>query len=99
MIHGIHIINFQSHEKSELVFTPGVNVITGSSDSGKSAILRAIQWLCTNRPLGNSFIQWSSKKCMVELQTSDIVVGRSKTKSENFYHFNGADLLAGRSSN
>lgn len=95
MLSKIMINNFQSHEKSELIFTPGVNVITGSSDSGKSAILRAIQWLCTNRPLGNSFIQWGSKKCMVEFQTNDLLVGRSKTKSENFYHFNGADLLAG----
>jgi DNA repair exonuclease SbcCD ATPase subunit len=35
---------------------PGVNVIVGKSDSGKTAILRAIRWVVFNRPSGDGFV-------------------------------------------
>ena len=55
MIKKVVIENFQSHKNTELEFVPGVNVIAGQSDSGKSAILRALQWALWNRPSGFSF--------------------------------------------
>jgi len=55
MISKLRLINFQSHEDSELVFHPGFNVIVGPSDSGKTAIVRALEWLRKNRPAGDAF--------------------------------------------
>ena len=37
MISSVHIKNFQKHKDLSLEFTPGINVITGKSDAGKSA--------------------------------------------------------------
>lgn len=96
MIKSVRISNYQSHADTELEFHPGVNVLVGSSDSGKSAIFRAMSWVMTNRPLGNAFCRWGTKKTQVELTIdSDTTIGRTKSKSENNYLFQGRDLLAG----
>lgn len=62
MIKSIVLQNFQSHKDTTLDLHPGVNLICGSSDSGKSSIIRALKWLATNRPLGDGFVSWGSKK-------------------------------------
>jgi len=49
MIKEIEIKNFQSHVYSKIQLHPGVNVITGSTDSGKSSVIRASKWLIQNR--------------------------------------------------
>lgn len=44
-------------------FHPGVNVIIGSSNSGKTSILRALYWAVYNRPSGLSFVShWNRDK-------------------------------------
>ena len=55
MIRTIELRNFQSHKNTLLNLHPGVNIITGSSDSGKSSIIRALKWVIWNRPLGDDF--------------------------------------------
>lgn len=55
MLKTIGIKNFQSHKKTLLKLSPGVNVIVGRSTTGKSAIVRALRWLITNRPSGAPF--------------------------------------------
>jgi len=61
MIKQLIIHNFQSHADTVLDLDLGVNLITGQSDSGKTAIIRALKWLATNRPLGDGFRSWGSK--------------------------------------
>lgn len=39
------LTNFQSHERSVLRLVPGVNVIQGDNDVGKTALLRGIEYL------------------------------------------------------
>lgn len=53
------IENFQSHIKTTIEPAPPgqLTVITGPSDSGKTAILRALRWLLVNEPDGDSFIR------------------------------------------
>ena len=48
MIKSLHIQNFQSHKKTTLKFHKGINVVIGQSDSGKSAIIRALNWTINN---------------------------------------------------
>ena len=44
--------NFQSHKEVLVEFVPGVNVILGSSNVGKTALLRLLKLIWKNRPLG-----------------------------------------------
>lgn len=55
MIDSITLRNFQSHKLSTFEFSPGVNVIAGASDQGKSSIIRALKWIAENRPAGDAF--------------------------------------------
>lgn len=48
MISEIKIHNFQSHPDTHIRLDPGVNVFIGSSDHGKSAVLRAVKWVIDN---------------------------------------------------
>lgn len=62
MIDYIHIRHFQVHRDLKIVLTGGVNALTGTSDVGKTSVIRALRWLAFNRPLGKSFQSWGSKK-------------------------------------
>lgn len=86
MINSLHIANFQSHKESQLDFAPGLNVILGQSDSGKTAILRALYWIYANRPSGEGFRSWfaGNKETMAILDTDDFHITRQRGK-ENRY--------------
>lgn len=73
MIHFKKLIikNFQSHVHTELDFHPGLNVFVGPSDSGKSAILRALRWVLFNYPRGTEHIRTGASSCEVILQLND----------------------------
>lgn len=43
---NLHLINFQNHSELEINFVNGVNVLYGNTDSGKSTIKHAIEFLC-----------------------------------------------------
>ena len=62
MFKSLGIQNFQGHQNTFVEFSRGLNVIAGSSDSGKSAILRSILWVIKNRPLGDAVKNWKSGK-------------------------------------
>ncbi|SEN43685.1 AAA family ATPase [Lihuaxuella thermophila] len=65
------IENFQSHVHTEIDFSQGLNVFVGPSDSGKSAILRALRWVLFNQPRGTDFIRTGAGKCRVSLTLTD----------------------------
>jgi DNA repair protein SbcC/Rad50 len=69
MIHFKKLIikNFQSHVHTELDFHSGLNVFVGPSDSGKSAILRALRWVLFNSPRGTEHIRIGANICEVAL--------------------------------
>lgn len=73
MIHFKKLIikNFQSHIHTELDFHPGLNVFVGPSDSGKSAILRALRWVLFNSPRGTEHIRIGANICEVALHLND----------------------------
>jgi len=86
MIREIRIRNFQSHKDTVLKFKRGVNVITGTSDSGKTALLRALKWLVWNRPLGDSFrSHWGGDTSVAVKLSNGTIVERFKGKSGDYY--------------
>ena len=88
MIKIIHIQNFQSHKDTLLELDPGVNIIVGSSDSGKTAIIRALRWLVWNRPGGDTFRSSWGGDTAVEVEVDNVLVRRGRTKILNYYQCN-----------
>lgn len=84
----MHIKNFQSHKDSHLDFHPGVDVIVGPSDSGKTAIIRALRWLVWNRPTGDAVRSWWGGDTEVSMSLPTSSISRIKGK-ENQYTLNG----------
>lgn len=103
MINSLEIKNFQSHINSILTFHPGVNIIIGSSDEGKSVILRVIEWIRNNRPMGLSYIShWNiDEKDNIEnsiigkIIIDDNEIIRKRTNCFNGYIVNNKVLETG----
>lgn len=90
MITRIELHNFQSHKDTVIDFTGGVNVITGESDNGKSAVIRAVRWVVENQPSGMDKVNssWNDgfkNPLSVKIYTEDGWVERIRTKSRNGY--------------
>lgn len=81
MIKAIRIRGFQSHIDTEAVFSPHLTVITGATDSGKTAILRAIRWIAFGEPGGEAFINDKTGQAIVEIVMDDDTVVRKTRKS------------------
>lgn len=97
MIRKITLHNIQSHKDSELELDKGINVIIGSSNNGKSAILRGLYWAKYNRPLGIDTLlsHWAydnkgnqKDDMLVTLENEYGVVTRKRTKNDNQYIVN-----------
>lgn len=85
-IKGMELINFQSHRMTQINFSQGLNVISGPSDNGKSAIIRALKWVLYNEPKGTDFIRQGENMCRVSITLNDnITIVRERTKSKNMY--------------
>jgi exonuclease SbcC len=91
MIKELKIRNFQSHKNTTLNFDPGVNVIVGATDVGKSAIIRALRWVVWNRPSGDSFRSNWDGTTKVGVLTDSHGVVRIKSDSENKYVLNDSE--------
>lgn len=91
-IKKVELVNFQSHNHTEIEFDRGLNVILGNSDAGKTAILRAIKWALYNEPKGDYFIRQGEREVSVKVTFSNgVIVERSRTPSKNSYYLLDAD--------
>ena len=85
-IKKIHLHNFQCHSDLSYEFSPRVNAITGESDRGKSAIIRAIRWVIFNKPDGLSMRKAGTPQVMVSLVLDDdTIVTRIKSNAISRY--------------
>ena len=103
MIKSLEIKNVQSHKDSKLIFSPGINALVGTSNNGKSAVLRALMWAITNRPLGTEILlsNWAydskgkqNEEMSVTVEKENSTLIRRKTKTNNEYVINGEVLEA-----
>ena len=92
MIKKIWLKNFQSHENTHLEFEKGINSIIGNSDSGKTAIIRALLWVFTNRPLGDSIISnWADEVAVGVRFSEGVEIIRRRNKDFNGYILKNRD--------
>jgi exonuclease SbcC len=87
MLERLRIKNFQAHSKLDVDFDPRVTCIVGSSDTGKSSIIRALLWLVTNKPSGKDFIRNGESSCSVRLECDGNKITRTRG-SDNTYKLN-----------
>ena len=101
MISKIELKNIQSHKDTTIELNPGINIIVGSSNNGKSTIMRAINWVTYNRPLGIDTLasHWilDKKGNLKDTMSASIFtddgysVTRKRTKDENQYIINNGE--------
>lgn len=97
-MHYVTLHNFQSHKDTVLELSPTVNSLEGVSDSGKSAVLRAMLWCLTNKPDGVAFASnWAKDKkgkLKEEVRVSIDNITRTRTAEVNGYtrYVPGKDL-------
>lgn len=84
-IRSVDLEEFQSHKSTHLELSDGLNIIYGSSDNGKSSIIRGIRWAVLNRPNGDDFRRHETKKTSVTLELDNFIVERRRTDSKNEY--------------
>lgn len=93
MIKSIHLQNFQSHADTILDLAPGVNLIVGPSDVGKTAVLRALRWVLYNRPGGTAFCRYDTRETAVAVSlTEGPTVERTRRGSVNLYTVDDLEL-------
>jgi recombinational DNA repair ATPase RecF len=68
--------NWMSHEHSVINFHPHINVITGTSDSGKSAIYRAIEYVYNMgqdgyRSFHSGWVRYKTSNATIQIKYSD----------------------------
>lgn len=63
----LQIRNFQCHEDLTIELSPGITVLSGDTEAGKSAVLRSLKWLVSNSPQGIGFIRGGAEKVTVSL--------------------------------
>ncbi len=92
MIKRIELKNFMSHKKSVIEPAEGLTVIVGENNSGKSAIVDALQVLCGNVK-GDYMVRHGEKECSVKVETSENDVVEWKRKGTTVsYNINGKDI-------
>lgn len=85
MLIAAGVYGYQSHVKTEVEFSSGINAFIGGSDEGKSAFVRALRWAIENKPLGDGFINWDFKpKDILEVTlefSEEVFIARQKNRS------------------
>jgi len=84
LIQQLILCNFQCWRDLTISLDP-VTVLVGTSDAGKSAVIRALRWLGLNQPRGLDYTTFGQKLCEVTATTSNGTVTRSRSSSFNGY--------------
>lgn len=94
-IDTLEITNFQNHEYLKITFDPELTTIIGPSDVGKSAILRALRWVCLNVPSGVAMLKDGSDGSECALSIDGHIIDRlRKSDGTNTYKLDGQEYKA-----
>ena len=89
MLLSLAIKNIQSHADTKIDFSNNITMFVGSGMSGKTAILRAINWVVNNTPNGTALIRDGEVEARVDMTVlSDgktRKITRLRNKTENCY--------------
>lgn len=94
MLQKLVLTNFQKHKKFVLPLNKTVTCIVGDNGSGKSSLLRALYFVCCNKPSGTHFIKSGETSVKVSLFCEEHKVTRLKSKQENSYRVDNKVLQA-----
>lgn len=83
MISKLILRNFQRWKKAEFDLGP-ITTIVGPTDSGKSAIVRALRLVLLNQPQGDFFIRHGASKCSVAIEVDGRVVKRKRGGTNSY---------------
>jgi hypothetical protein len=86
--------NFQAHKHLAIDLDPGVTTIIGPSDRGKSAVVRSLIWLMTNRPGGDAFIRDGEPEAAVSLTIDGRTITRRRGAAVNQYSLDNKQFEA-----
>lgn len=70
MIHAITLIDFLAHKHTEVRLGPGMNVLTGPNNCGKSAVVEGLRCVASN-PTPRHFIRHGAKEARVAVELDD----------------------------
>ena len=89
---SLKIEDFQSIGNAELEFIPGINLIVGQSNSGKTAILRAIDSVLTNPSYAKTFIKHhTNEACVTFSYENNNVSWKKSGKGGTTYNVNNEE--------
>ena len=90
MIKRIELVNFMSHEHTVIEPSDGLTVLIGPNNCGKSAVVSALQVLCSNPP-STYVLRHGTKECkiIVETDTGDRIIWSRKKSGSPKYEING----------
>ena len=90
----VTVENFQSIKRAE-IDVDGFTVITGSNNSGKTALMRAVRGAFQNTP-GTAFVRHGEDNCRVEIDLGDTNFSWEKGKKKPTYEIEGKVLNPGK---
>lgn len=90
MIKRIELVNFMSHEHTVIEPSAGLTVLIGPNNCGKSAVVSALQVLCSNPP-STYVLRHGAKevKIIVETDGGDRIIWSRKKSGSPKYEING----------
>jgi exonuclease SbcC len=94
LLEYVELCDFQRHERLRVDFAPGVTTLCGPTDAGKTAVFRAVRWVCLNLPAGGRLTRHGAARCKVALGVDGRKVARVRGDRENLYRLDGEDYRA-----
>jgi hypothetical protein len=88
MLETLTFENVQSHVNTTIALHEHVNAIIGTSDSGKSSMVRGINWLTFNEPTPDDIRRHDAKRVSVLARFTDCTVKRTNASALNGYILN-----------
>lgn len=92
-ITDIYLTNFQSYEQGHFELSEKVNLITGASDSGKTALIRALSWVLFNDYTTDLLIRngYNNVEVKIVFNNGNFILRGRKGNTNYYYIKNSPD--------